>query len=158
MPYCSGPIDIVGIHAATVFALAALTHGNVRWPGWAERALQPVVITLDLHLMHHSLDERDLNRNFGAVLAIWDRLFGTLAQRPADKLTFGVAELSRVDACSPIPMLLTPWRLNMPNVIHRLPDGREVEASSQVAGGRLRLRARLVENGLVQEVLRRDYA
>jgi Fatty acid hydroxylase superfamily len=151
------PGPIVGVHAATVFALAAATHGNVRWPAWLEQLLQPVVITLDLHLVHHSQDWREANANFGAVLSLWDRLFGTLANRPIDRLTYGVAELSRVDACRPSEMVLTPWRLSVPNVTHRLPDGREIEASSQVAGGRLRLRARLVEGGLVEEVLRRDY-
>jgi hypothetical protein len=152
------PGTVVAAHATAVFTLAAATHGNVRWPGRLEQVLQPVVITLDLHLVHHSSAAQDADRNFGAVLVVWDRLFGTFARRPGDELTFGVAELSRRGACRPSEMLLTPWRLSMPTITHRLPDGREIEASWQIAGGRLRLRARLVDtNGIVVESLMRDY-
>ena len=38
-----------------------------------------MVITLDLHLVHHSIAYDEANANFGAVLSIWDRLFGTYA-------------------------------------------------------------------------------
>ena len=71
------PVVVVVSHALAVFAAAAVTHGNVRLPEWLERLLQPVVITLDLHLVHHSISYDEANANFGAVLSIWDRLFGT---------------------------------------------------------------------------------
>src|SRR5205823_11539772 len=45
------PAIIVISHAVTVFAAAAVTHGNIRFPEWLERGLQLVVITLDLHLV-----------------------------------------------------------------------------------------------------------
>ena len=152
------PLTVAALHGTTAFVLAVATHGNVRWPGWLERALRPVLITPGLHLVHHSVNGVEANANFGQVFCVWDRLFGTLLHRLADELNFGVAELSRRDACRPREMLLTPWRLSMPNITHRLPDGREIEASWQIAGGRLRLRARLVDtNGVVVESLRRDY-
>ena len=105
------PAIIVAAHAIAVFALATETHSNVRWPAQLERLLQPVVVTLDLHLVHHSSDPLDLNRNFGAVLSLWDRLFGTYAPPLLVEPDYGVAELSRAEACKPIPMLLTPWRV-----------------------------------------------
>lgn len=104
------PAWVVAAHSLVVFGLAAATHGNVRWPAWLDRLLQPVVITLDLHLVHHSIEAAEANANFGAVFSVWDRLFGTLRQPPGE-MTFGVAELSRADACRPLQMLLTPWRL-----------------------------------------------
>jgi sterol desaturase/sphingolipid hydroxylase (fatty acid hydroxylase superfamily) len=45
------PVAVVRTHGLAVFA-AAVTHGNTRLPKWPERLLQPVVITLDLHLVH----------------------------------------------------------------------------------------------------------
>jgi sterol desaturase/sphingolipid hydroxylase (fatty acid hydroxylase superfamily) len=48
-------------------AAAAITHGNIRLPEWLERGLQPVVITLDLHLIHHSVVYEEANANYGAV-------------------------------------------------------------------------------------------
>ena len=101
-------------HALATFAAAAVTHGNIRLPEWLERALQPVVITLDLHLIHHSIEFSRVNWNYGAVLSIWDRLFGTYAQisrMERDRLVFGVRELPPRDCLKPSAMLLTPWRI-----------------------------------------------
>jgi sterol desaturase/sphingolipid hydroxylase (fatty acid hydroxylase superfamily) len=109
------PVGVVVIHGLAVFAAAAITHGNVRLPEWLERLLQPVVITLDLHLIHHSISYEEANANFGAVLCVWDRLLGTYARLPRaqqDRIVFGVRELRRDDCLKPGAMLLTPWRLS----------------------------------------------
>jgi sterol desaturase/sphingolipid hydroxylase (fatty acid hydroxylase superfamily) len=108
------PVAVVVTHGLAVFAAAAVTHGNIRLPEWLERALQPVVITLDLHLVHHSVVYEEANSNFGAVLSIWDRMFSTftLATRDrVDRLTFGVRELPQVDCLRLSGMLRTPWLL-----------------------------------------------
>ncbi len=108
------PAIVALSHALAVFAAAAITHGNIRLPEWLERGLQPVVITLDLHLVHHSISYEEANSNFGAVLSIWDRLFGTyvrLTRAQQERLVFGVRELPPRDMLKPSAMLLTPWLL-----------------------------------------------
>ena len=111
------PVVVVLGHALVVFGAAVVTHGNIRLPEWLERLLQPVVITLDTHLIHHSVSYDEQNANFGAVLSVWDRLFGTYARLPRaqqDRLVFGVRELPRGDCLKPSAMLLTPWRIARP--------------------------------------------
>jgi sterol desaturase/sphingolipid hydroxylase (fatty acid hydroxylase superfamily) len=108
------PAIIVLSHAIAVFATATLTHGNISLPEWLERLVRPVVITLDLHLVHHSIEFSRENWNYGAVLSIWDRLFRTYAQidrAERDRLVFGVPELRASECLKPSAMLLTPWRL-----------------------------------------------
>jgi sterol desaturase/sphingolipid hydroxylase (fatty acid hydroxylase superfamily) len=108
------PVAVAIIHASTVFAAASVTHGNTRLPEWLERLLQPVVITLDLHLVHHSIAYDEANANFGAVLSIWDRLFGTFLRLPRaqqERLVFGVSELPPRECLKPSAMLMTPWRI-----------------------------------------------
>jgi sterol desaturase/sphingolipid hydroxylase (fatty acid hydroxylase superfamily) len=112
------PAVVVTSHAVTVFAAASLTHGNTRLPEWLERWLQPVFITLDLHLVHHSVAPAEANANFGAVFSIWDRLFGTHSRLPRaeqERIVFGVRELPSWDAVRPSAMLLTPWLLRRAN-------------------------------------------
>jgi hypothetical protein len=102
------PVAVAVAHGTTLFVLAAFSHCNTRWPDWIERLLRPLVVTADLHVIHHSIEPHDAKRNFGAVLSVWDRLFGTFA--PAHPIAaFGVADLDRVAACCPMAMLLTPW-------------------------------------------------
>jgi sterol desaturase/sphingolipid hydroxylase (fatty acid hydroxylase superfamily) len=108
------PGSVVLTHALAVFAAAAVTHGNISLPAWLERLLQPFVITLDLHLVHHSIAHDEANGNFGGVLSVWDRLFGTLTRVPRarrDLIVFGVADLPRRDGIKPGTMLMTPWLL-----------------------------------------------
>jgi sterol desaturase/sphingolipid hydroxylase (fatty acid hydroxylase superfamily) len=108
------PVHVVTSHALAVFAAAAVTHGNMRLPGWLERVLQPVVITLDLHLVHHSVSYDEANANFGAILSIWDRLFGTYVRLPGarqEELVFGVSDLPPRECLKPSAMLMTPWRI-----------------------------------------------
>jgi sterol desaturase/sphingolipid hydroxylase (fatty acid hydroxylase superfamily) len=108
------PVVVAMTHGCAVFAAAAVTHGNIKLPEWLERLLQPVVITLDLHLVHHSISYDEANANFGAVLSVWDRLFGTYVRLPRaqqERIVFGVRELPPRECLKPSAMLLTPWRI-----------------------------------------------
>ena len=150
------PGRAVAVHALCVFTIGAATHGNVRWPAWLERALRPAVITLGLHLEHHSIEVA--NVNFGVVLSVWDRLFGTY-RLPGSGQAFGVRELDPRDACRPAEMLLTPIRIGkMYTNTYPLPDGRELEVSADRRGNTLRLRANLVNAGVIEAAHSRDYA
>ncbi len=108
------PVYVVTSHVAAAFAAAAVTHGNISLPEWLERLLRPVVVTVDLHLIHHSIAYDQQNANFGAVFSVWDRMFGTYARLPRaqqERIVFGVRELPRRDCLKPSAMLLTPWRI-----------------------------------------------
>ena len=79
-----------------------------------ERWLQPALITTDMHRIHHSVVYDQANSNYGAVLSIWDRLFGTcsrISRAQHNRIVFGVRELPRRDCCKPSVMLLTPLRI-----------------------------------------------
>jgi sterol desaturase/sphingolipid hydroxylase (fatty acid hydroxylase superfamily) len=108
------PAVVVLIHGLSVFATASIQHGNIRLPARLERWLQPVLVTTDMHRIHHSVSFAEANSNYGAVLSIWDRLFGSytrLIGAQHDRIVFGVRELPRREALKPSAMLLTPWRI-----------------------------------------------
>jgi sterol desaturase/sphingolipid hydroxylase (fatty acid hydroxylase superfamily) len=99
-------------HGLAVFATAAVQHGNIRLPERLERWLQPVLITTDLHRIHHSVSPAEANSNYGAILSVWDRLFGTfvrITRAQHDEIVFGVRELPRSAGLKPSAMMLTPW-------------------------------------------------
>lgn len=108
------PPGAVVTYGVTLFAAAAVQHGNIRLPARLERWLRPLLITADLHRVHHSIERHGQNANYGAVLSLWDRLFGTLVSlTPAkhEAIVFGVGELAPRQCLKPAAMLLTPWRL-----------------------------------------------
>jgi sterol desaturase/sphingolipid hydroxylase (fatty acid hydroxylase superfamily) len=61
---------------------AMFNHANVTLPARVERALRLVVVTPDMHRIHHSVRPEEFNRNFGFNLSWWDRLLGSYCPRP----------------------------------------------------------------------------
>src|SRR5205814_8173099 len=71
-------------------------HGNVRLPAWLDRLLRLVVVTPEMHRVHHSAIPHETNSNFGFNLPWWDWLFGTYRAQPAaghTRMTIGLAWL-----------------------------------------------------------------
>jgi sterol desaturase/sphingolipid hydroxylase (fatty acid hydroxylase superfamily) len=111
------PAVVVLSHGLAVFGMAAIQHGNVRLPEHLERWLQPVLVTVDMHRIHHSVSFEHANSNYGAVFSVWDRLFGTytsLSQAQHERIVFGVRDLPPRDCLKPSAMMLTPWRIGRP--------------------------------------------
>jgi sterol desaturase/sphingolipid hydroxylase (fatty acid hydroxylase superfamily) len=68
-----------------------------------------------MHRIHHSVVFEQANSNYGAVLSIWVRFFGTytwISRTQQERVIFGVRELLRRDCLRPSAMLLTPWRIS----------------------------------------------
>jgi len=85
-----GIIAVLGAPAVAVLAFEVIlnacsmfNHGNVAMPAWLERALRLVLVTPDLHRIHHSRDRVETDSNFGFSVPWWDRLFGTYRPEPA---------------------------------------------------------------------------
>lgn len=65
-------------------------HMNYRLPDRVANIIGLIFITPNLHQVHHHYKQPYTDCNYGDVLSIWDRLFGTYKQLPADELIFGV--------------------------------------------------------------------
>jgi len=65
-------------------ATSLFNHGNIRIPRSFERVLRWVVVTPDMHRVHHSWHPDETNSNFGFNLPWWDRLLGTYKDQPRD--------------------------------------------------------------------------
>lgn len=61
---------------------ALFNHSNVALPLWLDRLLRLVLVTPDMHRVHHSIKRDETDSNYGFNLAIWDRLFGTYIDQP----------------------------------------------------------------------------
>lgn len=70
---------------STLFA-----HMNYRLPERADKIIGLIFITPNLHQVHHHYKQPYTDCNFGDVLSIWDRCFGTFKRLPSSELKFGV--------------------------------------------------------------------
>lgn len=57
--------------------MAIFNHANVAIPPRVEPMLRYIIVTPDMHHIHHSTDKRETDSNFGSSLSLWDRLFGS---------------------------------------------------------------------------------
>jgi sterol desaturase/sphingolipid hydroxylase (fatty acid hydroxylase superfamily) len=61
---------------------AMFNHANINLPRRLDWILRQVLVTPDMHRVHHSIERREHDTNFGFNLSIWDRLFGTYTPEP----------------------------------------------------------------------------
>jgi sterol desaturase/sphingolipid hydroxylase (fatty acid hydroxylase superfamily) len=76
------PAEAVLAFEIILNGLALFNHANVRLPLGLDSILRLVIVTPDMHRVHHSTDMREANSNYGFNLALWDRLFRTYKAQP----------------------------------------------------------------------------
>ena len=107
------PAVAVLIFEILLNASSMFNHGNVHIPAAIDRVLRWVVVTPDMHRVHHSVDPRETNSNFGFSLSWWDRLFGTYRAQPRaghEAMTIGIAQFRSPGELRLDRMLLQPFR------------------------------------------------
>ena len=72
------PAHAVGLYLLTATVVALYSHANLRLPAGMDRRLRQFIVTPSVHAVHHSDLQRQTDSNYGSVLTVWDRLFGTL--------------------------------------------------------------------------------
>jgi sterol desaturase/sphingolipid hydroxylase (fatty acid hydroxylase superfamily) len=113
-----GAVVVLGPPAMAVIVFEVLlngtamfNHGNIRLPLKLDRALRFLVVTPDMHRVHHSVIIRETNSNYGFNLPWWDRLLGTYRNQPTEGhegMTIGLSQFRE-------PRRLTfPWLLVLP--------------------------------------------
>ena len=78
------PIAAVIVFEVVLNATAVFNHANVRLPPALDRVLRWIVVTPDMHRVHHSVFREETDSNFGFNVPWWDRLFGTYRALPRD--------------------------------------------------------------------------
>lgn len=107
------PAVAVILFEVVLNASAMFNHANVKLPPGLDRLLRMLVVTPDMHRVHHSWYPAETDSNYGFCLSIWDRLIGTYTPQPRDghdAMTIGLKSF-REDRDRGITGLLTiPFR------------------------------------------------
>lgn len=107
------PVVAMILFEVILNGMALFNHGNVRLPVGLDRALRWLVVTPDMHRVHHSVEDDEVNSNFGFNLSWWDRLFGTYRDQPREGhqgMTIGIHDYRDPRQVDRLPgMLLLPF-------------------------------------------------
>ena len=108
------PVVAVIIFEVLLNATSMFNHGNVRLPEAIDHVMRWIMVTPDMHRVHHSVESDEMNSNFGFNLPWWDHLFGTYRTAPClghVGMTIGIPEYRLPRDVSTLPgMLQLPFR------------------------------------------------
>lgn len=89
------PIVAVILFEVLLNASAMFNHSNGKLPSWLDKQLRKLVVTPDMHRVHHSVLKAETHSNFGFFLSIWDKAFKTYIPQPKEghnNMTIGLDE------------------------------------------------------------------
>lgn len=107
------PVVAVILFEVALNATAMFNHANARLPLGLDRILRLVVVTPDMHRVHHSIAPDETNSNFGFNLPWWDRLFGSYRAQPTAghaAMTIGIETFRESADLRLDKMLIQPFR------------------------------------------------
>jgi len=107
------PAGAVVLFEILLNATSMFNHANLRLPGPVDRAVRLVLVTPDMHRVHHSVDRREADSNYGFNVPWWDRLFGTYRPEPMQPhatMTLGVSAFRSADDQRVDRLLVQPFR------------------------------------------------
>lgn len=113
-------VAMIGAPAASVVifeiilnAASQFNHGNIKIPLQFDRWLRFILVTPDMHRVHHSVIPSETNSNYGFNIPLWDRLFGTYRDQPQNGhlgMTIGLKEFREMSELGLFRLLLQPFR------------------------------------------------
>ena len=115
------PALAVVVFEVLLNATSLFNHGNVRLPQRVDRWLRLLLVTPDMHRVHHSVIQRETDSNFGFSVSWWDRLFGTYRAQPEKGhlgMTIGIEDFRTEHDLRLDQMLIQPFRHTEPRPKH----------------------------------------
>ncbi len=104
--------EAVVIFEVLLNVTAMFNHSNVRIPKQLDQLLRWIIVTPDMHVIHHSVNREETNRNFGFNLPWWDRLLGTYLPEPQKGymgMTIGLEQFRNPERLSLVKILMLPF-------------------------------------------------
>ncbi len=84
------PIAIVMIYQSMSLVFTQFTHANIKIPRSIDKLLSYIIVSPDMHKVHHHNLLPYTDANYGNIFSIWDRLLGTYMHLDRDKIVYGV--------------------------------------------------------------------
>ncbi len=84
------PMYAVMIFQTLLVLATQFTHANISLPPWLDKWLSFVLVSPNMHKVHHHYKQPFTDSNYGAVLSVWDRLLGTFMQLAPGKINYGL--------------------------------------------------------------------
>lgn len=99
------PIWMVMLYQSLSAFMSQFNHANIHLPHWVDKGLSWIIVSPDMHKVHHSRYQPETDSNYANIFSIWDRLFGTFVTvKDTTSLSYGLDEYqdARYDQIGPL--------------------------------------------------------
>ena len=84
------PIGLVLMYQSISVIASQFNHANIQISNKVDKLLSYIIVSPNMHKVHHHFELPYTDSNYGNIFSIWDRLFGTFMELDKDKITYGV--------------------------------------------------------------------
>ena len=84
------PMGVVMLYQSLSLVLSQFIHANIKLPRKLDKVLSYIIVSPDMHKVHHHYKLPYTDSNYGNIFSIWDRLFGTFLEYDRDHIVYGV--------------------------------------------------------------------
>ncbi len=84
------PIGLVMLYQSLSLVLSQFNHANIKLPRGVDKAISYILVSPDMHKVHHHYKLPYTDSNYGNIFSLWDRLLGTYMEYDRDKIVYGV--------------------------------------------------------------------
>jgi len=84
------PMWLVMMYQSLSVVLTQFNHANIRLPLWLDNTISWVLVSPNMHKVHHHYMRPQTDSNYGNIFSVWDRLFGTFNYTPVENLRYGL--------------------------------------------------------------------
>lgn len=104
------PIWMVMLYQTISAFMSQFNHANIHLPHWLDKGLSWIIVSPDMHKVHHSRHQPETDSNYANIFSIWDRLFGTFVTvKDTASISYGLDEYQDARYQQIGPLLKTPW-------------------------------------------------
>jgi len=87
---CGSPMWLLMMYQSLSAVLSQFNHANMRLPLWLDKAIGWIIVSPDMHKVHHHVVRPQTDSNYGNIFSIWDRVFGTYNYTPINQIKYGL--------------------------------------------------------------------
>ena len=107
------PIWLIMLYQSLSVVLSQFNHANINMPEWLDKPLRLIIVTPNMHRIHHHYVRPETDSNYSNIFSLWDRLFGTYRYTPMKDLHYGLDVLEGRNDVSITSMLKIPFDKNI---------------------------------------------
>jgi sterol desaturase/sphingolipid hydroxylase (fatty acid hydroxylase superfamily) len=84
------PMWMVFMYQSISVVLSQFNHANIGLPKWMDNVISYLIVTPDMHHVHHHYTQPFTDSNYGNIFSIWDRVFGTYMDLERSQIKYGI--------------------------------------------------------------------